>query len=282
MFGYLVARGELLSQEQLLRYRGCYCGLCRSIGRRYGQSARLTLTYDMTFLVLLFSSLYEPEERRGEGKCLPHPRKARPWWESEASDYAADMNLALAYLKCLDDWADDGNPVALAEAGLLKKSYGEIRECYPRQCAAIERSLETLHALEQERSEDVDAAAGAFGEIMAELLVFREDRWAETLRGFGRALGRFIYVMDACMDLDADTLRNRYNPFRRHYRRPDNAQRFRSIMEMLLGECLFYFDKLPLVQDLGIMQNILCAGLWTQFEQKYEKKKEPDDGSGSV
>ena len=84
------------------------------------------------------------------------------------------------------------------------------------------------------------------------------------------------------LDLDSDSIRNRYNPFRRFYGLPDNGKRFSDILRMLLGECLFYFDRLPLVQDTGILQNILCAGLWAQFDKKYSDKKGPSDVSGSV
>ena len=65
MFGYLTARTDLLDDERAARYKACYCGLCRSLRRRSGLSAGLTLNYDMSFLVLLLSSLYEPEERSG-------------------------------------------------------------------------------------------------------------------------------------------------------------------------------------------------------------------------
>ena len=65
MFGYLVADPALLSEEESARYRACYCGLCRSIRERYGEAAGLSLTYDMTFLVLLLDSLYEPETAAG-------------------------------------------------------------------------------------------------------------------------------------------------------------------------------------------------------------------------
>ena len=258
MFGYLVADTVALSEEQFARYRACYCGLCRSIRERHGQQAGLSLTYDMAFLVLLLSSLYEPEEREGEGTCLPHPFKARGYWQNEITAYAADLNTALAYLKCLDDW--------------------------PRQCEAIRVSLDALHALEKNRIEDADAAAASFGELMAELMVWREDRWAKDLRALGHSLGRFLYVMDACMDLDADTLRSRYNPFRRFYGLPDNERRFRDILEMILGECLFSFDRLPLVQDVPLLKNILCAGLWLQFDQKYKTnaKRGSPDGAGPV
>lgn len=282
MFGYLVADTGTLAGEQFARYRACYCGLCRSIRERHGQQAGLSLTYDMAFLVLLLSSLYEPEERAGEGKCMPHPVKPRAFWQNEITAYAADLNTALAYLKCLDDWEDDGSLGALAEAKLLEKSFHETEKNWPRQCEAIRRSLDALHALEKNRIEDADAAAASFGELMAELMVWREDRWAQELRALGRSLGRFLYVMDACMDLDADTRRSRYNPFRRWYGLLDNERRFRDILEMILGECLYFFDRLPLVQDVPLLKNILCAGLWQQFDHKYNAKRGSPDGAGPV
>lgn len=282
MFGYLIASQELLSQEEYDRYRACYCGLCHSLKLRHGQLSRLTLNYDMTFLVMLLSSLYEPEELAGENVCLVHPKAPRQWWRSQVSDYAADMNLALAYLKCLDDWQDDGNIAARAQAALLKSAYDKVCIQYPRQCAAIEQAMEQLHEIEQSKAEAADEAADCFGSLMGEVLVFKEDRWSDTLRSMGRELGRFIYVMDACMDLDSDTLHNRYNPFRRYYRLPDNQQRFRDILKMILGQCLMSFDRLPLVQDVNILKNILCSGLWLQFNKKYSDKKEPSDDSGSV
>ena len=57
MFGYLMAASRLLDEDRQLRYRACYCGLCRSLKERHGQLSRLTLNYDLTFLVLLLSSL---------------------------------------------------------------------------------------------------------------------------------------------------------------------------------------------------------------------------------
>ena len=280
MFGYLVADTGLLTPEELERYRSCYCGLCRRIRERHGQLTGLSLTYDMTFLVLLLSSLYEPEEHQGRGRCLPHPVEERSYWQTAVSDYAADLNVAMAYLKCLDDWEDDGNPAALAEAGLFRKGYERVKADWPRQCAAVESSLRALHRLEKAGQEDVDAAAESFAGLMGELFVWKEDRWSGALRSLGESIGRFLYVMDACMDLEADTFRNRYNPFRRDYGLRDNEQRFRDILSMLLGDSLRAFEYLPLVQDAGLMKNILCAGVWLQFDRKYEGGK--DHGTGSV
>lgn len=282
MFGYLTARTDLLDDERTARYKACYCGLCRSLRSRSGLSAGLTLNYDMSFLVLLLSSLYEPEEAEGCESCVAHPFRSRPWFSSEITDYAADMNVVLGYLKCLDNWEDDGSVLAIAEAGLLKRASGRISESYPRQCRVMEESICSLGELENGRCESPDEASAAFGRLMGELFVLRDDRWSAPLRAMGDALGRFLYIMDACMDLDADTLRNRYNPFRRRYGLENEAY-FRDILQMLLGECLRHYDRLPLVRDKDILDNILCAGVWAQFDRKYPTEtKESQDVPGPV
>ena len=281
MFGYLTASVQQLTQEQALRYKSFYCGVCISLKRRHGQLSRLTLNYDLSFLVLLLSSLYEPEESVEESCCVVHPFKKQCMRFNEISDYAADMNLMLAYLKCMDNWQDDGSILSLTEAAALKKSYMALSARYPRQHQAMQSVLAELHAMEKEGNEDADAAASCFGALMAEVLVYKEDRWSGTLRAMGMALGRFIYIMDAVMDLDADTRKNSYNPFRRYYGL-DNECRFRDILKMLLAECVYHFDKLPLVQDADILKNILCLGLWQKFNARFTGQKGKEDVSGPL
>jgi len=280
MFGYLTADVSKLHEEHLLRYKACYCGLCRALGAKHGELSRLTLNFDMTFLVLLLSSLYEPEERAGEGRCLPHPVHSRQWWNNEATAYAADINLALAWHKCRDDWQDEGKIGSLAASAALRAKYRDIERRLPQQCATIEASMGELLCLEKSGG-DADACAETFGKLMAEVFVWKEDRWSDTLRAMGMALGRFIYIMDACMDLEEDVKKGRFNPFSQRHGAEDNEEFFREVLKMLLGECLFYFDRLPLVQDVAIMQNILCVGLWAQFDKKYNIK-ESSDVSGSL
>lgn len=277
MFGYLTADTSKLSPEELKRYKACYCGLCRCIKDRQGNFARLTLNYDMTFLILLLSSLYEPEERTGEGRCIAHPAKPHTWVRNEVSDYAADMNLALAYHKCRDDWQDDKSIAAAAVSRIFEADYRRISLSYPRQCAAMEEMMTALREAELSGEASADKNAVLFGKLMAEIFHWRDDRWSETLRMMGQSLGEFIYIMDACMDLEADVIRQRYNPLKQYHGKEDNEQRFRDILKMLLGQCLYHFDRLPLVQDAAILKNVLCSGLWAQFDKKYSNKKGRSD-----
>ena len=272
MFGYLVAASEVLDEEQKARYKACYCGLCRSLERCFGQSARLTLNYDISFLVLLLGSLYEPEEEKREKRCIRHPTEPQCFVTSEISDYAAHMNVALAYLKCLDNWQDERKLSALLEAKLLEADYKKACAAYPRQCEAMQKALADLSAIESEGLEAPDAAADCFGRLMEEIFVYKADRWEPCLRAMARALGRFIYLIDAVMDLEDDFKSGSYNPFKSCQGLEDNEERFRDILKMQLGECVYYFDKLPLVEDMGLMKNILCIGLWLQFNKKYRGK----------
>ena len=204
MFGLVTASVSELDQAQKDRYTAVYCGICRAIRGQAGQLCRLALSYDVAFLALLLQSLYEPEETSGPNACLLHPIKKRPWVNNVYIRYAADMNVALAYYKAMDDWEDDGKYSAKFLAGQFGKYLPEIEARYPRQCRAIRSCIEKLNALEAENCANPDEPAGCFGQLMAELLVYKEDLWADDLRQTGFYLGRFIYLLDAALDYEKD------------------------------------------------------------------------------
>jgi hypothetical protein len=276
MFGLVAANSAQLNEEQRRRYGAAYCGLCRALGERHGQRARLSLTYDLTFLVLLLDSLEEPELRRGEDRCLPHPLKKRPWRRSKWTDYAADMNLALAYHKCLDDWNDEKKRARLVYAKALQGAYDRVKREWPGQCALIEEQLRALGELERQNSADLDGASACFGALMAELLSAPGGFFESQLRALGDALGRFIYVMDAVLDQEADARTGSWNPVAR-FREEHGAFQERPALELLIGEAAAAFERLPLEQDLDLLRNILYSGVWNQWvarERKDRKKQE--------
>ena len=272
MFGYVIANTEILTDEEKARYKAVYCGLCRALKLRHGQTGRMTLTYDMTFLVLVLGSLYEPRECAGCERCFLHPMKRHDYVGSALYEYAADMNVALAYLKQLDDWKDEKKLFSLIYAKLLKKKYRRIKADYPRQCAAMEHCISELSRLEVAGTADADAGAKLFGELMGELFVWREDRWADTLRAMAGRLGEFIYIMDAVVDLPKDIRHRRFNPLSELYRSGRDDGSFKEILTMLIGECTMEFDKLPLVDDVSIMRSILCSGIWTKYEMEMKRR----------
>ena len=275
MFGYVTASLKELDKEAEKRYGAVYCGICRRIRIQSGQVARIGLSYDMAFLALLLMSLYEPEETAGDKACSLHPIRKRPWVDNEFVRYAADMNVALAYYNFLDDWEDDRKYSAKLLAEQFGKHLPEIRERYPRQCCAIEDCIRQLSQLEKDGCQNPDEPASCFGQLMGELLTYEEDLWAPTLRQMGFYLGRFIYLLDAALDYEKDEKKGKYNPYLAMGTGKD-WQRWEEYLLLTMGRCTDAFEKLPLVQDKPLLDNILYSGVWMNIRRKGQKENHDD------
>jgi hypothetical protein len=273
MFGFVTANGKELTKQEQQRYSAVYCGICRGIRAASGQVGRLSLSYDMTFLALLLMSLYEPEEGGGSNGCILHPIQKRPWIENAYISYAADMNIALAYFNCMDDWSDDHSLTAKAMAGHLKASMPAIEQRYPRQCGAIARCIEQLRSLEEANCPNPDESANCFGALMAELLVYEEDLWANSLREMGMALGRFIYLADAAVDYRKDRRKGKFNPYLAMGMEED-WKTWEEFLVLAMHRCTDAYERLPMVQDKDILDNILYSGLWVEYRRRQRKKGE--------
>ena len=267
MFGYVMANLGELDKLQRQRYQSVYCGICRQIRERSVNTARLALSYDMAFLALLLMSLYEPEERCGSHACMLHP--FRPWTDSRYIQYAADMNVALGYYNAIDDYHDEGHLTSKIMAGVFEKSMDTLRQRYPRQCKAMADCLAELEQLEKEGCENPDLPAGCFGRLMAELLVYEEDMWSESLRQLGHALGRYIYLADAAVDYHRDIRKKQYNPFAAMGCGDPKA--WEEYLVLAMGRCTEYFERLPLVQDKALLDNILYSGVWVEYRRRGRK-----------
>lgn len=270
MFGYVMANLKELEKPRRKRYAEVYCGICRSIRSQCSQSCRLALSYDMAFLSILLMSLYEPEETGGEQACLLHP--GRSWTDNKYIRYGADMNVALAYYNALDDYEDEGKLTAKWMKDVFGKELGRIQTTYPRQCEAIGNCIRALRALEKDHCPNPDIPAGCFGTLMGEILVYEEDLWADYLRKLGDALGRFIYLADAAVDFHRDQKKKQYNPFLAMGMEEDWAA-WEQYLVLALQRCTDVYERLPLVQDKDILDNILYSGVWLEYRRRQKKDR---------
>lgn len=273
MFGYVTVAKDGLSKEAQERYRAFYCGLCRRLRMRHGSLSRITLSYDLTFLYILLSSLYEPEENKGEERCAPHPFRPHAYLDNELADYCADMNVLLAYHKCRDDWQDEGSFSGRQGTALLKKAYEKVKEAYGAKCIQVEECLGEIRRIEKGGTLEPDSLANLSGRMLGAIYRFREDRWADTLQQMGESLGRFIYLMDAYDDLEKDVRKGSYNPLKEMSAQPDYESLVEDSLRWMIGECAQAFETLPLVSDMDILRNVLYAGCWTKYRMKHAGDK---------
>jgi len=290
MFGYATVNRPELKVKELELYRSYYCGLCAELHRRYGRKGQLLLSYDCTFLLILLTGTYEPEETQKLSRCIVHPAIVHRETSNRFTEYAADMNVMLAWLKAADDWRDERSRSAKLLTMLLRRDYLKIREKYPRQEKAVRENIRALHR-EEERAlrrrkaaastgkvpggkldsilARIDRTAGYTGRFLAQLCAPEEDRWAEDLGGTGFYLGKFIYLIDAYDDLEKDRKSGNYNVLLELERAvPESFDNY--VKEILLDTaacCCRRFERLPIVKDVELLRNILYSGIWMRFRQ---------------
>ena len=93
MFGYVIVNKDELKMKDFDTYQAFYCGLCQTLRKQYGRIGQTTLNFDMTYIAILLSGLYEPKEEQREYRCGFHPTKKKLIKENKLLEYAADMTI---------------------------------------------------------------------------------------------------------------------------------------------------------------------------------------------
>lgn len=273
MFGYVVANSDELKVKEWKEYKAFYCGLCNSLGKRHGAKGQMTLNYDCVFIAILLTGLYEPETIEGKKFCPIHPTSKKTILSNEMLDYVADLDIMLAYHNLKDGWQDEKNIAKLLGYKTLENDYKKTAEKYPRQKEALEVYMKELNEIQDRNDDNIDAAAGATGTMMGEMLVYKEDEWASYLRKIGFYLGKFIYLMDAYDDLEDDIKKNQYNVWKFYKDDDDFEEKCQRVLTYMMAECSKEFEKLPIFLDVEILRNILYAGVWNRFDMKRNGEK---------
>lgn len=273
MLGLLqVCRDELRVRE-LDRYRAFYCGLCHAIGKRC-PAGRLALSFEMTFLSILLTSLEEPETEEQRRRCLLRPVQRHRALSNEAIEYCADLSVMTAYLDLLDGWQDERRVDRLGESAVLKGAARKAGDRQPGKWQALTTYVNDLHALEASGDTNLDAAANLTGVMMAELFDWKSGPFSKDMQTLGFALGKTVYLMDAFLDLEDDLKKKQYNPLLSRREQPDFNEQMRTWLDAILSEGVTAFERLPLLEDAELLRNILYAGLWQPFERKVREREE--------
>ena len=274
MFGYITVNQDELKMKDVRRYKSYYCGLCHELGKRHGNVGRMTLNYDMTFLAILLAALYETPMKTEKKRCLPHPFTRQEMYYGEYTAYTADMDMLLTWYKMVDDVNDERSVKAGAFMKIKKSDIERLKAQYPRQSKAMEENFKKLSEAEFANIHDLDYVSGLFGDMVAEVFVPKEDEWADELHRMGFYLGKFIYLLDAYEDLEKDMRRGEYNPWENQKGRKDFYALVENTLTMMIAESAKEFEKLPILEDVDILRNIMYSGVWSKYEAVKKKREE--------
>lgn len=304
MLGYVrIDKPELKVREYEV-YTGYYCGVCKYIGKTYGQLPRMALSYDAAFLALLLASLDETSDAPVQEHCIAHHIQKKTVIRNKAIEYAGDVMLILAWYKLLDDAHDEGKVSAKATAVLLKRIFKKLRRKHPDLCNGVEAHLQTLSSLEQSKCDSLDMVAEEFSKIMEVIfaeggkylygeppakedisesgdifLSIDEDLTpTEALAKIGYHLGKWVYIIDAADDIEDNIETGAYNPL--IYRFEFNAdkespEQFRERIREPLNFNLYHYlavlsncvNNLDIKKNKGIIDNVIYFGLNQKTEE---------------
>ena len=272
MFGYVRINKMDLTFREFDYYKGYYCGLCKYLKENHGEVSRLSLNYDITFLIVILTALYKLDSDITYERCIANPLKKKMRIVNEITEYAASMNILLSYYKLEDNLYDDnGIKDKLAYTlykGKLKKAY----EKYPQKAEYIKEQLGNLRELEKQESKSIDKVSNTFGNLMGEIFVYKKDEYEQNLRNIGFNLGKYIYILDAYEDLEEDSKKGRYNPFVDYIDKKEELKnKVDRLISMSLGMATKNIEQLNLEFNKSIIDNIIYSGVYLRYKSILEK-----------
>ncbi|CEQ25366.1 Uncharacterised protein [[Clostridium] sordellii] len=272
MFGYVRINKMDLTFREFDTYKGYYCGLCKYLKENHGEISRLSLNYDITFLILLLTSVYRPKSTLTKGVCIANPIKKKNRIVNEVTEYAASMNVLLTYYKLEDNLHDDKGVKDIIAYNLYKGKLKKAYEKYPKKADYIKSQLEELQKLESENSTNIDKVSNTFGNLMGEIFAYKEDDFEGKLRSIGFNIGKYIYILDAYEDLDKDIKKGRYNPFIEYIdKKEELIKKVDKLISISLGYLSQSIDELHIKTNVGIIDNIIYSGVYLRYKNILNK-----------
>lgn len=272
MFGYVKVNKMDLTFREYEHYRGYYCGLCKYLKDNHGEISRLSLNYDITFLILVLTSIYRPKPTVLEEGCIVNPFKKKKKIINDITEYAASMNVLLTYYKLEDNLRDDKGIKDIIAYNIYKNKLKLAYEKYPNKAKVIKEQLDKLYQLEQEKSANIDLVSNTFGTLMSEIFAYKQDEHEKSLRQIGFNVGKYIYILDAYEDLDKDYKKGSYNPFIEYIdKREELKLKVDKLISISLGMLSKSIEDLNLKINTGIIENIVYSGVYIRYQNILEK-----------
>lgn len=226
MFGYVKAYKPELKMAEYETYKAVYCSLCRVLGRQYGIFAKMTLSYDFTFMALLRLSQSEHFCGYGTMRCTFNPLKKCSCVKSDEEElcYTAAVSIILFYYKLKDNYIDSGFGGKLATL-MLMPVFSRYRKKalrrYPSADIAASKMMAEQQNLEHKHCDSLDMASAPTADFLAAAFSRDFSQYGENndndssniriLKELGANAGRWIYMTDALDDLDDDIKHGGYN-----------------------------------------------------------------------
>lgn len=282
MFGYVKAHKPELKIKEYETYKAVYCSLCKKLGKSYGVLSRFTLSYDFTFLAMLNMSLRDGCDGFVQGRCAFNPLKKCNYCKDDtALDMPSAAAMIMLYYKILDNIADERG---FKKVGYLllkpifSRAHKKAAKQYPNIESYVSEYINAQNTLEKNGCTSIDEAADPTAKVMEQILSLCSDDEAQkrVLARLGYCLGRYIYLLDAAVDLPDDIKQGSYNVFKT--KEGDDIKQYIKItvtpqLYFCVNEAARAFELLDINRYKHILGNIIYLGLEETFLKELNDEK---------
>lgn len=286
MFGYIKTDKPEMKIKEYEVYRGLYCSLCKAMGKHFGLLSRLTLSYDITFLLLTRLSFTGTLPCFEGGRCPFNPTKKCNYCRNadEELRYASAVSVMMFYHKVRDNISDSSFFKRLAMYLILpwaKVKYNKAKKMYPKVAEMIEESMSRQADTEKKNTASTDEAAHASADALGRITAYNVKDIRGDIYRFGYGVGKWVYLTDAFDDIEKDISSGSYNVFVNKYKLTD-SQLTQEIKEDITGTVnmsggifISAYENITDKTLVPIMENIIYEGMHKSLDSilKGEKDK---------
>ena len=278
MFGYVKACKPELKIKEYETYKAVYCSLCKKLGKSYGLLSRFTLSYDFTFLALLNMSLKDGCDGFERKRCAFNPLKKCNYCKNlDAIDMPAAAAMVMLYYKILDNIVDERGFKKFKYwciKPLFSRAHKKAAKKYPQIEESVAEYIASQSALEKANCTSIDEAADPTAKVMEKILTLCSDDEMQkrVLQRMGYCLGRYIYLLDAAVDLPEDTKKGGYNVLK-NVDESEIKQRIKQQLYFCTNEAARAFELLDIKKYKTILGNIIYLGLEETFLKELDNER---------
>ena len=279
MFGLVRAYKPEMKFKEYETYKAIYCTLCKRIGQEYGILTRLTLSYDMVFMIMLGMCVEDNCPSYEVKRCTSNPLKKCTYCKGENKiiDYCSAVMLLLSNAKIEDNINDSNFMIGIF--------WRFVKLCYSKGVSKAKKEYPLVKNIVDEYSSSqiiaekeamcLDAVAEPTAMALSKLFASmgNNDINSRVFEQIGYLLGKWIYIADAVFDYEKDKKEGCFNPFSSF----ENFDMVKDKADPLLNTCQVQiandFALLNVKKYKTIIENIIYYGFDEVKRNIYKEKK---------
>lgn len=263
MVGYLKPDFKGAPKEYKQEYKSFYCGLCKALKRQYGYLEILSLNYEITAFIILLSGLREKKNKVFHGSCTITPFVPVAYIDYFQDDLicAANLSVLISHYEIKDNLQDIGglkwNVINKLMAKKVNKSINFLQDDYIK----IDNAVYSYYKTEKEKTTNFQDILESDGNLiesfLSPLIKNYDERTTGLLLKLANLLGQWIYLIDACDDLEDDIKNGSFNPLLLI----NNDSHIQKIIEYIETRISIVIEQLPILNHRDLIKYILVDNL---------------------